>query len=462
MKKTIITTITTLLLTGSGFAQSITGSWNGLLKIGGPLQLHIALNIEKTDTGFNVNLASPDQGAANIPISEFIYHEPAVSFTSKGIGASYTGEYKTDSITGTFTQSGRSFPLTFHRGVVERLKHPQEPVLPLPYYTEEVSFENPSAHIKLAGTLSLPQQNGTYPAVILITGSGPQNRNEELLGHKPFLIISDYLTRQGIAVLRYDDRGFAKSEGSFKTATTLDFASDVESAVAYLKTRKEIKQIGLIGHSEGGLIAPIVAAKNKDVAFIVMLAGTGIRGDKLLLLQTELIARAEGAPDSTIAKTTAINKGVFDIIVNNQNDTIIKNNLITYFNKYAADHPAEVPAGTTTEQYVAARVKECMTPWPWLKFLLQYDPVTSLQKVHCPVLALNGEKDLQVPPKENLAYIRKALKGNKDVTVKEYKELNHLFQECKTGSPSEYAGIEQTFSPQVLEDISQWIKFRMH
>ncbi|RFM33464.1 alpha/beta hydrolase family protein [Chitinophaga silvisoli] len=458
MKKTLITTFLSLLVASTGIAQQISGDWNGLLKTGGPIQLHITLKIEKTDTGYQVNLASPDQGAANIPVSEFVYNAPAVSFKSKVIAASYTGEFASDSITGTFTQGGHALPLTFHRGTVEGPKRPQEPKLPLPYYTEEVSFENAAAKIQLAGTLTMPQKEGSYPAVILITGSGAQNRDEELLGHKPFLIISDYLTRQGIAVLRYDDRGFAKSGGTFKTATSLDFASDVESAIAYLKTRKEIKQIGLIGHSEGGLIAPIVAAKNKDVAFIVMLAGTGIRGDKLLLLQTELISRVEGTPDSSIAKVNALNKGAFDIIVNNEDDTIIKKDLGAYFNKYAVDHPAEVPAGTTTAQFVAAQVKEVMNPWPWLKFLIKYDPVTSLKKVHCPVLALNGEKDLQVPPKENLGSIRNALKGNKHVTIKEYPGLNHLFQECKTGSPSEYAGIEQTISPVVLEDMSKWIK----
>lgn len=460
MKKIIITTFLSLLLVGATIAQDITGSWNGLLKPGGGIQLHIGLTIEKTDTGYKVNLSSPDQGAAIIPVNEFNFNEPAVSFKSKMIGASYTGTHAGDSITGTFTQGGHSFPLIFNKGVVQAPKRPQEPTLPLPYYTEEVSFENTAAHIKLAGTLSMPQQTGAYPAVILITGSGAQNRDEELLGHKPFLIISDYLTRQGIAVLRYDDRGYAKSTGNFKTATSLDFASDVESAIAYLKTRKEIKQIGLIGHSEGGLIAPVVAAKNKDVAFIVMLAGPGIRGDKLLLLQTELITRVEGTPDSTIARINTINKGAFDIIVNNENDSIIKKDLVAYYHKYAADHPAEVPAGTTPEQFVAANLKEVMNPWPWLKFFLQYDPVTSLKKVRCPVLALNGEKDLQVPPKEDLGSIKNALKGNKDVTVKEYPGLNHLFQECKTGSPSEYAGIEQTISPVVLEDISKWINFR--
>lgn len=461
MKKTTLTTFLTLLLTATGIAQDIAGNWSGLLKINAGLQLHVGLHIDKSDTGYTAHLSSPDQGASHIPVNEFIFSNPGVTFKSNVVKASYAGELKSDSITGLFTQGGQSLPLTFYRGEVERPKRPQEPALPLPYYSEEVTFENTAAHVKLAGTLTKPQQNGTYPAVILITGSGAQNRDEELLGHKPFLIIADYLTRQGIAVLRYDDRGTAKSTGTFKTATSQDFAGDVESAVAYLKTRKDIKQIGLIGHSEGGVIAPMVAAKNKDVAFIVMLAGTGIRGDKLLLLQTELIARAEGEPDSLIAKNNAASKGAFDIIVNNENDTIIKKELTGYFIKYITAHPGDLPAGTTIEQFATSQAAETMKAWPWMKYFIKYDPVTSLKKVKCPVLAVNGEKDLQVPPKENLGAIAAALKGNKDVTTKEYKGLNHLFQECKTGSPSEYAEIQQTFSPVVLEDISQWIHARV-
>lgn len=443
MKK-IILFFLTLLTAMTGIAQDISGSWNGKL---GPIRL--VLNIQQSDTGYFVTLDSPDQGVIGIHVNEFTFNNPDLDLKIDAGHITYSGKYNTDSVTGTFTQGGRPHPLTFVRGGVAITKHPQEPTLPLPYYSEEITFENKAAHVTLAGTLTLPKKTGSYPAVILITGSGQQNRNEELLGHKPFLVISDYLTRQGIAVLRYDDRGVASSTGDFKTATSLDFANDVESAVAYLKTRKEIKQIGLMGHSEGGLIAPIVAARNKNVAFIVMLAGTGIRGDELLIKQTDLILHAQGAADSVITKMLNTNKGAFDIIVNNENDSTIKRDLTTYFTQLGDPHPDE-------------QAKEMMTPWPWLKFLMKYDPATSLRKVHCPVLAVNGAKDLQVPPKDNLPKIEAALKeaGNKDVTIKEYEGLNHLFQECKTGAPSEYARIEQTFSPVVLEDITQWIKIR--
>jgi len=443
MKKITITFLT-LLIAIAGIAQDIAGSWNGKL---GPLR--VVLNIQKSDTGYNVTLDSPDQGAKGIPVSEFTYNNPDIHLKIDAVHAAYTGEYKTDSLTGTFTQGSKTLPLTFVRGFVEPVKHPQEPTLPLPYYSEEVTFEDTQAHVTLAGTLTLPRKTGSYPAVILITGSGQQNRDEELLGHKPFLIISDYLTRQGIAVLRYDDRGVAKSTGDFKSATSLDFANDVESAIAYLKTRKEIKQIGLIGHSEGGLIAPIVAARNKNVAFIVMLAGTGIRGDELLLKQTALVLHAQGTADSAITKINTTNKGAFDIILNNDDDSTIKRDLTSYYKQLGEGNPEE-------------EVKEMMHPWPWIKFFMKYDPTTSLRKVHCPVLAVNGDKDLQVPAKDNLPKIAAALKeaGNKDATIKEYEGLNHLFQECKTGSPTEYARIEQTFSPLVLEEITKWIKIR--
>lgn len=219
---------------------------------------------------------------------------------------------------GTFNQGGMQISLKLTRDTVEKpkLNRPQEPRAPHPYYSEEVTFQNEKADITLAGTLTMPEKEGNYPAVILITGSGPQDRNEELVGHKPFLVIADHLTKNGVAVLRHDDRGFGKSTGDFSAATSADLATDVKSALEYLKTRKEIdsNKIGLIGHSEGGLIAPMVAVSSNDVNFIVLLAGTGIRGDKLLLMQQELIARASGNLEDKIQKAKTKNEDVFDIV----------------------------------------------------------------------------------------------------------------------------------------------------
>ena len=345
----------------------------------------------------------------------------------------------------------------------ERLIRPQEPIKPYPYYSQDITFENNKAGISLAGTLSLPSKEGVFPVVILISGSGPQNRDEELLGHKPFLVLSDFLTRNGIAVLRYDDRGTALSKGDFKTATSADFATDVESAIAYLKTRKEIntKNIGLIGHSEGGLIAPMVASKSKDVAFIVLLAGTGIQGDRLLLLQQKLIGKASGISDDDLQKSKLTNRKVFDIVNKSSNLEKLNLDLTNYIKQTLKDNlNTGKPVGMSDDEFVNLQVKQIANPW--MQYFIKYNPAPTLEMVKCPVLAINGEKDLQVPPKENLEAIKSALSkgGNKKVTTKVLPNLNHLFQECKTGSPDEYATIEQTFSPTALSEILKWLQMQ--
>jgi uncharacterized protein len=322
-----------------------------------------------------------------------------------------------------------------------------------------VTFSNSKANVSLAGTLTLPQKEGRFPVAILITGSGPQNRDEELLGHKPFLVLADYLTRHGIAVLRYDDRGVGQSTGDFKDATSADFATDVESAIAYLKTRKEINQtkIGLIGHSEGGLIAPMVASKNNDIDFIVLLAGTGIRGDKLLLMQQELILKASGVPDSEIKKNKAINAGAFQVILESKDTQTLRTNLTKYLTETLQKDSASKPANLTEAAFIELQLNQLASPW--MAYFVKYDPASSLEKVKCAVLAVNGSKDLQVPAKENLAAIGQSLQkgGNKKVTLIERPNLNHLFQESTSGLPAEYATLEQTISPVALEKITEWI-----
>lgn len=346
----------------------------------------------------------------------------------------------------------------------DKLKRPQEPLKPYSYYSENIIFENKQAGINLAGTLTLPQKKGVYPAVILISGSGPQDRNEELAEHKPFLVLSDYLTRNGIAVLRYDDRGTAFSEGDFNSATSLDLATDVESAVAYLKKRKEIdkKNIGLIGHSEGGLLAPLVAVESKDVAFILMLAGPGIPGDKILLLQQQLIAEASGVSKEEIKATKRINKEIFKIVKKSSDIEQLKNDLRNHLEKFLAQNPKlKKPYGMTDDEFINLQIKTYTTPW--MQYFINYNPASTLKKVKIPVLALNGEKDLQITPKENLSAIKKALQiaKNKNVTVKELPSLNHLFQEADTGAPQEYQLIEQTYSPTALTAILNWLNLQI-
>lgn len=447
----------------TAFAQDITGQWNGALKVQGT-QLRLVFNVSKTDNAISSTMDSPDQGAKGIPTTTTSFENSILKITIASAKIEYEGTLGQDNvIVGTFKQGGQSFPMNLSKEKIEKEKlvRPQEPTKPYSYYSEDIIFENKTAGISLAGTLTLPKKEGVYPVVILISGSGPQNRDEELLGHKPFLVLSDYLTKNGIAVLRYDDRGIAISKGDFKTATSADFATDVESAITYLKTRREInkKKIGLIGHSEGGLIAPMVANKSKDVAFVVLLAGTGIQGDKILLLQQKLIGKASGTSDEDLLKSELTNKKVFDIVNKSTNLEQLNTDLTKYIKQELKENPtAEKPAEMSDDDFVNLQVKQIANPW--MQYFIKYNPASALEKVKCPVLALNGEKDLQVPPKENLVAIKNALTkgGNKKITTKELPNLNHLFQECKTGSPDEYATIEQTFSPTALTEILKWIQ----
>ena len=443
-------------------AQDVTGQWYGVLKVQGT-QLRLVFNVTKSGTALSSTMDSPDQGAKGIPVTKTTFENSKIKFEVSNAMIEYNGELKNDEIIGTFKQAGQEFPMNLSRKVIEKevIKRSQEPTKPYSYYSEDVIFPNAKANISLAGTLTLPKKDGNYPVVILISGSGAQNRDGELLGHKPFLVISDYLTKNGIAVLRYDDRGFGKSTGNFETATSADFATDVESAVAYLKTRKEInpKKIGLMGHSEGGIIAPMVAAKSKDISFIVLLAGTGIQGDKIVLLQQELIAKANGAPEMEIKKSVEGNEKLLEMVVQSDNDEKLKSELRNHLNELIKDNSdKEIPQGMTKEQYISLRVSVITSPW--MQYFLKYNPQAVLEKVKCPVLAVNGEKDLQVPPKENLTAIKNALikGGNKNVTTIEFPNLNHLFQESTTGSPAEYGTIEQTFSPVALNEITKWIQ----
>lgn len=337
--------------------------------------------------------------------------------------------------------------------------HSQEPRPPFPYYSEDIEFTNSQAGIRLAGTLTRPSKKGNYPAVVLITGSGPQDRNEEVnRGHKPFLVIANDLTRKGFAVLRYDDRGTYRSSGNFQQATSLDFSDDVESAVSYLKTRDDIdtNKIGLIGHSEGATIASFVASRPGNTAFIVLLAGPGLRGDALMLMQGETIRRSTGMSKENIQKTLEQGSGLYNIVLKSQDTKTLKAELTKYVSGLDISKD-EIPPNMTREQFITQQVDVISSPW-W-QFFLKHDPSVTLQKVTCPVLALNGAKDWQVSPKANLSAIDSCLKGagNKDFTIKELPELNHFFQECKTGSPEEYTTIDQTFSPTALKEISSWV-----
>jgi uncharacterized protein len=464
MKKNLLAIFCALFLfIGKNVAQTIEGKWYGNLNVQGTA-LPLVFSFTKTDTTYSGTLASPKQGPGEMKLTSVNFINANLTATLNSPNIEYTGTLNKDNIIeGTFKQGGMSLPLNLSRQAIEikKVNHPQEPKEPFNYYTEDVFFKNTKANIELAGTLSLPTKQGKYPVVVLVSGSGPQNRNEELLGHKPFLVIADFLTKNGIGVLRYDDRGIAKSAGSFVTATTNDFADDANAAVKYLSTRKEVSKIGIIGHSEGGLIAPMVAVQNKLVNFIVLLAGTGVKGDVLLAEQIALVTKASGVSDADIATSKKINNGMFAILTKSKTTEEAKINLTKYLGAEIKNMPAaDKPAGVSDDELLESLVRQMATPW-MINFL-KYDPAPNLKKVKCAVLALNGDKDLQVPSTMNLPAIKKAItsNGNKNVTTKEFKNLNHLFQETTTGNPAEYETIEQTFSPLVLEEILAWIKLK--
>ncbi len=432
-------------------ASDIDGAWMGRLETGA-ISLMVIFHITNTEDGLTATLDSPDQGMKGIPTTSVTRTDANLKIEVKSIGGVFDGKISKDlsAIDGTWKQGGGTLPLVLKRvkdqAELQRPR-PQNPVKPYPYREEDVSYDNKVQNVTLAATLTIPQGKGPFPAVLLITGSGPQDRDESLMGHKPFLVLSDYLTRKGIAVLRADDRGVGKSTGVFGTATTADFATDVAAGVAYLKTRVEVDshKIGLIGHSEGGIIAPMVAARNSDVAFIVMLAGSGVRGDEILVEQGTLIAEVAGESKDKVEKNAATERQILNMVENEKDNAVLDKQL----REKLAD---EVP-----EAQLGMEIKEVTSPW--FRYFIAYDPATALRKVKCPVLALAGEKDLQVPPKQNLPAIRKALEegGNAHFEIDELPGLNHLFQTAKTGAPSEYAEIEETMSPVVLEKVASWI-----
>ena len=455
--------------------RGIEGSWEGALDVGGA-KLRLVLKISKEKDGsLAATLDSLDQDAMDLPVSSITVDGDALRFEMKIIGGNYEGTLNKDrsEVSGTWRQADTSLPLNLKRvekkpetpikpqepKKPETALKPQEPKKPYPYDEEEVSYENKAGGVKLAGTLTLPRATGPFPAVVLITGSGPQNRNEELLGHKPFLVLADHLTRKGIAVLRVDDRGVGGSTGSISTSTSEDFAGDVLAGIEILKARKEInsKQIGLIGHSEGGLIAPMVAARSTDVAFIVLMAGPGLVGEEILYLQSALIAKASGTPDKTIARSRAAQQAIFAVLKEEKDNTAAEKRIRENFSKITADMTDEQKKASGIEATLNAQLKMVLTPW--FRYFLTYDPKPALMKVRCPVLAINGEKDLQVPPDEDLRIIEQTLASakNPDYKIVKLPGLNHLFQTSKTGAVSEYAEIQETISTTALDVMSDWI-----
>ncbi len=441
--------------------ENIIGSWTGSLKVSGQ-EFGIMFNISsKTNGSFAAEIDLPVQNVKGMPVDKVTLIGDKVSLQVSSIEGLYEGIIKDNlTIGGQWTQGGKSFPLILQRGgkMVE-LNRPQEPKKPYPYNEEEVVYENKKAGISLAGTLTLPASKGQFPAVILITGSGPHDRDEWLAGHRPFLVLADNLTRRGIAVLRVDDRGIGKSTGNFSKATSEDFAGDVLAGIEYLKSRNDISigKIGLVGHSEGGMIAPMAAVQSPDVAYFVMMAGPGLTGDDILYFQNEQIYRANGAGNETILKKRIIIERVFSIVKQETDDSIAQEELRRVYDEEMVKLNDTEKEQLRYSSQDRDEFKQYLSPW-W-RFYLTYDPKPDLMKVKVPVLAIIGEKDWHVSPDENLKAIGDALKagGNKNYTIREMPGQNHLFQTAQTGNPSEYGAIEETISPITLKVVGDWI-----
>lgn len=439
------------------------GKWEGRLSVQG-VELRLVFRIERTEEEtFRCSLDSPDQGAVGLPVEEITLDGDSLHVNMIALRAEYHGLYdwEKNCFEGEWRQSGGSFPLIFKKTSEEsKILRPQTPKAPYPYIEKEVTFKGSTMDETLAGTLTMPGEGSGFPAVVLISGSGQQDRDETIFGHKPFLVLADHLTRKGIAVLRYDDRGVGGSSGDVSHATSEDFAGDVAGAIQYLRNRPQIDadKIGLIGHSEGGIIAPIVASRRPDVAFIVMMAGTGIKGSEVLLLQTEAILRAGGLEDDLLAKILHQKKIEIEIFRREADNGKAIEQMIEASTGYLSNYTeSELEKTGFSREMIEQTANIYATPW--FRFFMTFDPSEVLEKIRCPVLAINGSLDLQVLPSENLARIKEALeKGNHpDFTLVELPGLNHLFQTCRTGSPDEYADIEETISPSALEAISDWI-----
>ena len=442
----------------------IIGTWMGTLTVMGT-QLRIAFNFSLADDGSLVaTIDSVDQSVSGISVDTVTFEGGILKLTSSAVAAEYEGtlDPAADEIKGQWKQGGMTFELNLKRqaGPVKD-NRPQEPKPPYPYKAEDVKYPNKASEgVELAATLTIPEGEGPFPAVVLITGSGAEDRNEAIMGHKPFLVIADYLTRRGIAVLRADDRGFGLSTGDYVSATSEDFATDALAGVEFLKSRPEVDaaHIGLIGHSEGGIIAPMAAQKSDDVAFIVMLAGPGVDGKAILFQQGQDILRAMGTPEKQMKAQREVQQAIFDIVLGEPDPKLAEPKLRELMNEVAAGQPEaqKIPKEQLDAQ-INAQI--AFVNSPWFRFFLTYDPTAALRSLRIPVLALNGSLDLQVNSNINLPAIEAALKagGNKDFVVKEFPGLNHLFQHATTGAISEYSQIEETFSEEAMALISEWI-----
>jgi len=437
----------------------LNGDWRGILALPGGTHLRLALHVRSTAATTAANLDSLDQGVTGLLVTGLSRQSGQVRFDVPSVEGGFVGTLEADGQTlkGAWRQGGHDLPITWsrlERGAVKpTLNRPQTPHAPFPYAVKSVVFSNTAADLRLSGTLTLPTGPGPFPAVVLIAGSGPQTRDETILGHRIFLVLADYLTRHGVAVLRYDKRGIGESAGEYAKATSLDFAADADAAVTWLATQPGIdpRRIGLIGHSEGGLIAPMVAARDPSVAYLVLLAGPGVDGARVLAEQGRLIAKAMGAKASEVARTSALRETAIAIVRDEADPTTRAAKLQAAVAAYGAARRL------SKDDLARLQAQMGVIDSDWFRVFFTYDPAPTLRTLRIPILALIGEKDLQVPPDQNIPALRAALAEDPRATVEELPGLNHLFQTAVTGGVSEYGEIEETMSPQVLARVTDWI-----
>lgn len=410
---------------------------------------------------------SPDQNATNLPVSELLVTTDSLVAFSKVIGGGFSGKFnqaKTE-VTGRWKQGAANLPLTLIRitSLAPAIKRPQTPSPPFSYKSENVKYSNGDKSVNFGGTLTWPDSEQPVPVVILISGSGQQDRDETIFDHKPFAVIADHLTRNGIAVLRVDDRGVGETTGEVRSATSADFAKDVLAGIAYLKSRREIdpKQIGLVGHSEGGIIAPLVVNQSKDVAFMVSMAGVGVKGVDVMKKQTADMLKASNLPPDQYQALKGFYSQMLDLLklqdINKPVDMSAELEKWKVTQPKALIDSMKLNEGQEGEEKIKSFVN--VISIPWMRYFIAYNPETVLSKIKIPVLAINGAKDVQVSSTENLAGFEKLLKkaGNNDFKIQELPGLNHLFQTAVTGYGNEYAMIEETISPTALKVITEWI-----
>ena len=431
-------------------AQSILGTWNGSIQVG-PNSLPLVFHVSSQNGENKCLMDSPDQGAKGIATNLDFLNADSIALSVPAIGATYNGKLQEGEIKGTFSQMGMKFTLNLKPGDFIR-ERKQTPKAPLPYPTEEVTFDNKSDHAILSGTLSYPltfAMQQKVPVVLMVTGSGQQNRDEELMGHKPFAVIADFLAKMGIASLRYDDRGVEKSTGELAQATTHTFLTDALAGIDYLKSTSKFSKIGILGHSEGGTIAFMAASEQpKDIDFIVSLAGTTIQGNEILLKQNELLLSANPATALQGADYCKVLRKIFQHLI----DGKPTNDAKEIVSKYSEEVHAQLPEAAQQNLQTVLTSSNS-----WLRYFLSNDPSSAISKTTCPVLAINGDKDTQVDAVLNLEALKETLPTNEKHVIKSYPGLNHLFQHCTTGHVYEYAKIEETISPEVLTDIANWI-----